>query len=73
MKTLPSYYTGRKAKVGGICFDDRNRMHIFVAYCDGCRGKVLMTVDEAREFSDKYNTNKKRTKRLVKKVDRLTI
>jgi hypothetical protein len=55
-------YTGRKAKVGKICFVD-NRLSVFVGYCpdDTCRAKLTMSLDEARDFANTYNTNKKRT------------
>ena len=70
MKVQPIQYTGRKARIGGICFIN-NRMAIFVGYCPECRGKIVMDLEEAREFSNIYATNKTRTsdrfiERLVK-------
>ena len=65
MRTLTnSEYRGKKAKVGGLCFDERDRMFIFVAYCDNCRGKVIMTREEASTFAAQYyrEQNKLRTR-----------
>lgn len=75
MKTLPTYYTGRKAKVGGLCFDERERMHVFVSYCTECRGKVLMTLDEARDFSKKYrdDQDKMRTRKIMKSLNKMRL
>lgn len=53
-------YTGRRAKIGGICFIE-DRMAVFVGYCPDCKGKVSMTLDEAREFANVYGVNKNRT------------
>ncbi len=50
MKTLQINYTGRKAHIGRTCFDEQGKMCVFVGYC-GCKGKVLMSVEEARRFS----------------------
>lgn len=55
MQTLTNFeYHGKKAKVGGICFDERDRLHIFVSYCESCRGKVILTRDEAELFAKMY-------------------
>lgn len=54
MKIVQTNYTGRKARVGNICFDNRDRMCVFVNYCPGCRGKVVMTLDEAKHFANRY-------------------
>jgi len=65
MRTLTNFeYHGKKAKIGGICFDERDRILIFVNYCENCHGKVVFTRDEAHEFARKYNreSNKLRTK-----------
>lgn len=72
MQTLKPKYTGKKARTGGICFDEQNRMQIFISYCTGCDGKVLLSVDEARYFSRKYcdEMNKKRTKLLFREIDK---
>lgn len=67
MKTLDINYTGRKAQTGRICFDEKGRMHIFVAYCPRCNGKVVMTREEAENFSLKYVGHKQKT------VDRLIL
>ena len=68
MKTLTdTNFTGRKARTGKICFDEKGRLHIFVAYCGECNGKVVMTTDEARAFTGKYTHERKKT------IDRLLL
>jgi hypothetical protein len=55
MQTLTdTEYRGKKAKIGGICFDERDRIQIFVSYCENCRGKVVLTREEAAYFAKKY-------------------
>lgn len=71
MKTLTNFeYRGNKQRVGGICFDEHDRLFIFVTYCHSCHGKVLFTRDEAKEFAKHYRAeqHKIRTKLLVKLV-----
>lgn len=60
-------YTGRKARVGGICFNE-DRMRVFAGYCPDCNGKVVMSLDEARHFANSYATEiaKRNVKRLLK-------
>jgi hypothetical protein len=68
MKTLhTTQFTGRKTKVGNICFDESGRMCVFVNYCEDCKGKVVLTRDEAELLSYKYRqiTNKREFKRLI--------
>lgn len=51
---------GRKARIGGLCFDE-GRMMIFVGYHtypDGSTGKVLVSIDEAREFATRFGSEK---------------
>ena len=65
MHTLTNFeYHGKKAKIGGLCFDERDRMFIFVNYCDNCHGKVIFTREEAEMFSKQYyrESNKLRTR-----------
>jgi hypothetical protein len=68
-------YTGDKKKTGSLIFDKKGRLLVFVTYCDICHGKLAMTIQEARAFAKKYDdcSNKKRTKRLLKEIDRRTI
>lgn len=71
MKTLTNTeYKGNKQKVGGICFDEHDRLFVFVTYCPSCHAKVLFTREEAKEFARHYNSraNKVRTKLIVKLV-----
>jgi len=70
MKTLTNFeYHGKKAKIGGLCFDERDKMYIFVNYCDNCHGKVIFTREEANYFAHKFyrESNKLRT-RLINKL-----
>jgi hypothetical protein len=65
MQTLTNFeYHGKKAKIGGLCFDNRDRLHIFVNYCDNCHGKVVFTREEAELFAKQYyrEQNKLRTR-----------
>lgn len=75
MQTIPIQYTGRKAKVGGICFDNTDRLKVFVNYCPGCNAKVVMTLDEARQFANKYSaeTNRVTFKKIMKAKVKLQI
>lgn len=71
MQTLTNFeYHGKKAKVGGLCFDEKDRMCIFVTYCDNCHGKVVFNRAEAAYFAKKYHqeANKIRTKLVIKLV-----
>lgn len=73
MKTLHiTQYTGRKAKVGSLCFDEQGRMCVFVNYCDGCKGKVVLSRDEAEILSFKYKqiTNKRQFKKIVSEIQK---
>lgn len=58
-------FRGRKARIGGICFD-AGRMGFFVGYhkCPSCElpGKVIVTIDEAREFTSKVGSHKPKMK-----------
>lgn len=60
MQTIPIMYTGKKAKVGGLTFNERGHMCYFVGYCECCRGKVTMTRAEAEQFANRFNFQKKR-------------
>jgi hypothetical protein len=71
MKTINNFtYMGKKQKVGAICFDEHDRLFVFVTYCPGCHSKVLFTRDEAREFARHYRSkpNKVRTRLVIKLV-----
>jgi hypothetical protein len=47
-------YTGKKALPGRICFDERDRMCVQVGYCPDCRGKIIMSIPDARKFAKLY-------------------
>ena len=69
MKALTDFeYRGNKQKVGGLCFDEHDRLFVFVTYCPKCHAKVLFTRSEAREFARHYRAeqHKIRTKLVVK-------
>lgn len=73
MKTLTNFeYHGKKARVGGLCFDEQDRMMVFVCYCDNCRGKIAFSRKEAECFSKQYihQKNKLRTKIILKLAEK---
>jgi hypothetical protein len=43
-------------------------MRVFAGYCPDCRGKVVMSLDEARQFANSYSTEvaKRNVKSLLK-------
>jgi hypothetical protein len=53
MQVAETQYTGRKAKVGRICFND-DKLRVFAGYCPDCNGKIVMTLDEAKHFANSY-------------------
>ena len=71
MKTLNDFtYMGKKQRIGGIIFDEHDRLFVFVTYCTYCHGKVLFTRTEAQEFARHYRSeqNKMRTKLIIQLV-----
>lgn len=58
-------YTGRKARVGAICWSEEGRMRVFVGYCPACKGKVVLSLDDARKFADKYQAERGKIKNKV--------
>lgn len=69
MKTLTNFdYHGKKAKIGNFCWDENDRMFIFVTYCENCHGKIGLTREEAAFFAKRYyhEQNKLRTRLLTK-------
>lgn len=71
MKTIHNFsYHGKKQRIGGICFDEHDRLFVFVTYCPSCNGKVLFTRQEAQEFAKHYRSkqNKLRTKLVIQLV-----
>lgn len=53
-------HKGRKARIGGICFDE-GKMMVFVDYYpfpDGSVGKILINMDEAREFANRVGADR---------------
>ncbi|MCA9345768.1 hypothetical protein KC871_04110 [Candidatus Saccharibacteria bacterium] len=73
MKTINNFtYMGRKQKIGGIIFDEHDRLFIFVTYCPSCHAKVLFTRGEAQEFAKHFRSkqNKLRTKIIIQLVNR---
>lgn len=56
---------GRKARIGGICFDE-GKMMIFAGYHyfpDGKTGKILLDLAEARELANRIGYDRKRERR----------
>ena len=73
MKTINNFtYTGKKQRIGGIIFDEHDRLFVFVTYCPSCNGKVLFTRQEAQEFAKHFRSkqNKLRTKIIIQLVNR---
>lgn len=55
---------GRKAKIGGLCFDE-GKMMIFAGYHqfpDGRVGKILLNLDEARVFANRIGVDPAKSK-----------
>lgn len=71
MRTLEVNYMGKKAKVGGLCFDQKGHMQIFVNYCPNCLHKVTMDRTEAEQFANKYHYEKNRrsSRKLLRNID----
>jgi hypothetical protein len=68
VQSIKIYYTGKRAKTGGLCYDDRGRLQVFVAYCDNCHNKVIMDLREAEDFAYKWHTSKRQNKHLFNKL-----
>jgi hypothetical protein len=69
MQTLNNFeYHGKKAKIGGLCFDESDRLHIFVTYCENCRGKVIITRSEAAFFAKRYNQEQNKIRTRIAKL-----
>lgn len=69
---VKTFYTGDKAKVGNLCFDS-GRLRVFVTYCGNCHAKLVMELDEAEQFANKYATcaRKRKNRSLVHKLEKL--
>ena len=70
MQALKIYYTGKRAKTGGLCYDERGRLQVFVTYCD-CHNKVVMDLREAEDFARKWYTEKHKNRFLMSKLDKI--
>jgi hypothetical protein len=61
MTVKPINSRGRKAKVGGVCYDG-TRLAFFAGYnnCQECgiEGKVLISIDDARTLGQKFGNYK---------------
>lgn len=71
MQAIKIYYTGKRAKTGGLCSDQRGRLQVFVTYCDQCKAKVVCDLREAEDFAHKWGTEKRRNRYLLSKIDKL--
>lgn len=58
MKTLKLNYTGRKARIGKVCFDEKGHMVVFFNYCPDCNAKVVCSRAEAEQFSALWQAEK---------------
>lgn len=67
--SIKKQYTGRKTRIGALCFDE-GKMQIFVGYstcAHGQTGKILINVEEAKEFSRRFHAEKtKMRQRLIR-------
>ena len=71
MQTIQIQYNGHKARVGGLCFDEKGSARIFAGYCDGCLNKCVMTREEAEKFAGKFRyENDKLTTRVLNRLIR---
>ena len=73
MQSVKIFYTGTKAKPGNLCFDT-GRLGIFVTSCGNCHAKLIMSLEEAKQFANKYTESqkKRRTKSLLKQIEKIT-
>ena len=69
MYSIEIQFTGKKSKAGNICFD-AGHLAIFVAYCPCCKSKVILDIDEAEQFANKYATEMRRpaNKKLLNEI-----
>ena len=58
MKLVDVNFNGKKAKCGNITFDT-GRLGVFLCYCETCHKKLILTIDEAEQFANKYATVRK--------------
>jgi hypothetical protein len=72
MQSLNIYYTGKRAKTGNLCYDERGRLQVFVTYCD-CHKKVVMDLREAEDFAAKWYHEKQKNRFLLSKLERKVI
>jgi nitrate/TMAO reductase-like tetraheme cytochrome c subunit len=73
MQSIKVYYTGKRAKTGNLCYDERGRMQVFVTYCDHCHSKIAMDLREAEDFAMKWHHEKKRNRYLLGRLERKII
>jgi hypothetical protein len=71
MQSLKIYYTGKRAKTGGLCSDQRGRLQVFIAYCDVCHAKVVCDLREAEDIANKWGSEKRRNRYLMSRLDKL--
>lgn len=61
MTVQPINSRGRKAKIGGVCYDG-SRLAFFAGYSEckecGVQGKVLISVEDARLLGRKFGSYK---------------
>jgi hypothetical protein len=72
MQSLKIYFTGKRAKTGNLCYDDRGRLQVFVTYCD-CHRKVVMDLREAEAFAVKWTCERRSNRSIMRRLDKLRI
>ena len=72
MKVVDVNFNGKKAKCGNLTFDT-GRLGVFLCYCTTCHKKLILTLEEAEQFANKYATirNKHKTRTLLDRLDKL--
>lgn len=65
-------FTGKKARIGKVCFDEQGKMGVHTGYCPDCRGKILMSLDNAKAFANLYaeETKSKGFRQLTKMLEK---
>lgn len=72
MKAVVINYTGKKARAGNLAFDC-GHLGVFVGYCPSCNAKIIMELDEAKDFAARYyhEQNKLRTRLIKRQLEKI--
>jgi hypothetical protein len=73
MAALQYVQNGRKQNVGKLTFiKGSNQIMVCVGYCPDGKHKILITLDEAREFSSKFRPHGYKEKKLLRALQHIT-